>query len=106
MLAELLSGRSSGLSGEEMALMSEIADFQKMNEIRGRVSRDREGPRDGRGAQAVVRAMVQAPDLQRRVPAHLQPAQREAGGHQGQRRRARDRDTESSWTASSTKWTA
>jgi cation diffusion facilitator CzcD-associated flavoprotein CzcO len=38
-LARLLSGTSNtALSGEEMALMSEIADFQKMNEIRDRVS--------------------------------------------------------------------
>jgi cyclohexanone monooxygenase len=37
-LARLLSGKQdSSLSGEEMALMSEIADFQKMNEIRSRV---------------------------------------------------------------------
>lgn len=38
-LSRLLSGKqNSGLSGEEMALMSEIADYQKMNEIRDRVS--------------------------------------------------------------------
>jgi cation diffusion facilitator CzcD-associated flavoprotein CzcO len=38
-LARLLSGKNnSELSDEEMALMSEIADFQKMNEIRDRVS--------------------------------------------------------------------
>jgi cyclohexanone monooxygenase len=38
-LSRLLSGKdNSALSGEEMAAMSEIADFQKMNEIRGRVS--------------------------------------------------------------------
>src|SRR5207253_732565 len=38
-LARLLSGKNnSDLSDEEMALMSEIADFQKMNEIRERVS--------------------------------------------------------------------
>ncbi|HJU09531.1 MAG TPA: NAD(P)/FAD-dependent oxidoreductase [Candidatus Binataceae bacterium] len=38
-LSRLLSGKgNSDLTGEEMALMSEIADFQKMNEIRTRVS--------------------------------------------------------------------
>ena len=38
-LAKLLSGKNnSDLSGEDMALMSEIADYQKMNEIRNRVS--------------------------------------------------------------------
>jgi len=38
-LSKLLSGKdNSNVSGEEMALMSEIADYQKMNEIRVRVS--------------------------------------------------------------------
>jgi cyclohexanone monooxygenase len=38
-LSKLLSGKSNAdLSGEDMALMSEIADYQKMNEIRNRVS--------------------------------------------------------------------
>jgi cyclohexanone monooxygenase len=38
MLARLLSsGNDGAMSAQEMALMSEIADFQKMNEIRGRV---------------------------------------------------------------------
>ena len=90
--ASCSQARSSDLSDEEMALLAEIADFQKMNEIRGRVASTVSDPADGRGAQAVVRAMVQAPDLQRRVPAHLQPAQREAGGHQGQGCRSRDRE--------------
>ena len=38
-LSRLLSGKNnSELSGEAMALMAEIADYQKMNEIRDRVS--------------------------------------------------------------------
>jgi cation diffusion facilitator CzcD-associated flavoprotein CzcO len=38
-LSRLLAGKqNSELSGEDMALMSEIADYQKMNEIRNRVS--------------------------------------------------------------------
>jgi cation diffusion facilitator CzcD-associated flavoprotein CzcO len=38
-LSKLLSGKdNSNVSGEEMALISEIADYQKMNEIRDRVS--------------------------------------------------------------------
>jgi cyclohexanone monooxygenase len=38
-LARLLAGtQNSELSNEQMALMSEIADYQKMNEIRARVS--------------------------------------------------------------------
>jgi cation diffusion facilitator CzcD-associated flavoprotein CzcO len=36
-LSRLLSTASSSVSEEEMALMAEIADYQKMNEIRGRV---------------------------------------------------------------------
>jgi cyclohexanone monooxygenase len=37
-LSQLLAGKdNSALSSEEMAMMSEIADYQKMNEIRGRV---------------------------------------------------------------------
>ena len=38
-LSDLLSSRKdSGLSGQDKALLAEIADFQKMNEIRARVS--------------------------------------------------------------------
>ncbi len=36
-LARLLSDKQGNLSEQEMALMAEIADFQKMNEIRARV---------------------------------------------------------------------
>jgi cyclohexanone monooxygenase len=37
-LGDLLNSRSSDLSGEEKAALAEIADFQKMNDIRTRVS--------------------------------------------------------------------
>ena len=37
-LGDLLNSKSSDLSGEEKALLAEIADFQKMNEIRDRVA--------------------------------------------------------------------
>ena len=37
-LSDLLSSTSSDLSGKEKAILAEIADFQKMNEIRDRVS--------------------------------------------------------------------
>ena len=37
-LSDLLGSQSSDLSGKEKALLAEIADFQKMNEIRDRVS--------------------------------------------------------------------
>ncbi len=39
MLSKLMAGKeTSGLSDEAMAALSEIADYQKMNEIRGRIS--------------------------------------------------------------------
>jgi cyclohexanone monooxygenase len=39
MLSKLMAGKeTSGISNEAMALLSEIADYQKMNEIRDRVS--------------------------------------------------------------------
>ena len=41
--------------------------------------RHRQGHGDRRGAEALVSPVLQAPHLQRRVPADLQPAQREAG---------------------------
>ncbi len=45
-LSELLAGKeNSNLSDEGMALMSEIADYQKMNEIRARVSSTVTDPR-------------------------------------------------------------
>jgi cyclohexanone monooxygenase len=37
-LGKLMSKKGGDVSGEEMALMSEIADYQKMNEIRDRVA--------------------------------------------------------------------
>jgi cyclohexanone monooxygenase len=37
-LGDLLNSRSSDLSGDEKTLLAEIADFQKMNDIRARVS--------------------------------------------------------------------
>lgn len=49
--------------------------------------RDRLGPRDGTGAQAVVPAVLQASLLPRRVPAGLQPPERVPGGHRRPRRR-------------------
>ena len=51
----------------------ELADFRKMNQVRGRVDADGGGPGDGRGAEALVPPVLQAADLQRRLPADLQP---------------------------------
>ena len=50
--------------------------------------RDRAGPGDGRGAEAVVSPVLQAAVLPRRLPAHVQPTQRHARGHRRQGRRA------------------
>ena len=43
---------------------------------------DRERPGDGGGAEAVLPAVLQAPVLPRRVPRHLQPAERDARRHE------------------------
>ena len=68
--------------------------------------RDRRGPGDGRGAEAVLPPVLQAAVLPRRVPRHVQPAERHARRHEGQGRRARSPRTASSSTASSTRSTA
>ncbi len=46
--------------------------------------RDRHRPGDGRRAEALVHVHVQAAVLRRRLPADLQPAERQSGRHQGQ----------------------
>ena len=98
------SGRQS--RPRNWASMIELADFKKMNQIRARVDAIVERPDDRRGAEALVPPVLQAADLQRRLPAHLQPSERDAGGHRGPRRRAGDRDRAWCSTASSTRWTA
>ena len=52
----------------------ELADFQKMEQIRARVDAIVADPADRRGAEALLPAVLQAPVLPRRVPRHLQPA--------------------------------
>ena len=66
--------------------MSEIADYQKMNEIRDRVASTVSDPETAEALKPWYGQWVQTSDLQRRIPADLQPAHREAGGHQGQGR--------------------
>mmetsp|Transcript_57690 Transcript_57690/g.163852 ORF Transcript_57690/g.163852 Transcript_57690/m.163852 type:complete len:342 (+) Transcript_57690:429-1454(+) len=46
-----------------------------------------QGPGDGRGPEAVVRPVLQAAGLPRRLPGDLQPAQRHARAHRGPGRR-------------------
>ena len=48
--------------------------------------RDGRATRDRRGAEALVPPVLQAADLQRRLPADLQPAERDAGGHVSERK--------------------
>ena len=52
-LSRLISGKNnSGLSAEDMALMAEIADYQKMNEVRDRVSSIVKDPATAEGLKA------------------------------------------------------
>ena len=58
-LSQLLAGKdNSALSSEEMAMMSEIADYQKMNEIRGRVESIVSDRDTAEAAQALVWPVV------------------------------------------------
>ena len=70
------------------ATTMELADFAKMEEIRARVDAIVDDRGDRRGAQALVRLVLQAAVLPRRVPADLQPPQRHPGRHPRQGRRA------------------
>ena len=85
-------GTASDEARHDMARLMELADFKKMNQVRARVDADREGSQDRRGAEAMVSAVLQTPDLQRRISAHFQPPQRHAGRHAGKRRRPHHRE--------------
>jgi cation diffusion facilitator CzcD-associated flavoprotein CzcO len=65
----------------------EDSDDEKMDEIRARVDAIVADPAHSRGAQALVPAAVQATVLPRRVPAGVQPAQRDPRRHRRRRRR-------------------
>ena len=65
---------------------AEMADFAKMEEIRARVDRSRHRRRHCRGTQTVVRVLLQATVLPRRVSAGVQPRQRHPGRHPRTRR--------------------
>ena len=56
------------LSAEHLARTIELADFEKMEQIRARVDDDRRRPDDRRGAEAVLPPVLQAAVLPRRVP--------------------------------------
>ncbi len=82
-ITKLLVGQRAGAP--------EMADFAKMEQIRAQGRRHRRRPRHRRGAEAVVRLLLQAPLLPRRVPAGLQPRKRRTGGYPRTGRRAHHR---------------
>ena len=75
---------AADLSAEGLARTAELADFEKMEQIRGRVETIVNDPSTGRGPEAVLPPALQAAVLPRRVPRHLQPAQRHPRRHAGQ----------------------
>ena len=80
-----------GMSDEERLRAVELADFAKMEEIRGPRRLDRGRPRHRRGAQTLVRLLLQATVLPRRISADVQPRQRHPRRHPGHGRRAHHR---------------
>ena len=84
----------------------ELADFEKMEQIRARVDTIVNDPDDGRGAEAVLPPVLQAAVLPRRVPRHVQPAERHAGRHRRPGRRAHHRARRRRRRRSSTSSTA
>ena len=89
----------AGMSDEERLRTVDMADFAKMEEIRARVDSIVADRCHGGGAQALVRLLLQAAVLPRRVPADVQPPQRQARRYPGQGRRADHEPAASSWTA-------
>ena len=100
------TGRGEVTAGRRSPATLELADFEKMEQIRARVDAIVDDPDDGRGAEAVLPPVLQAAVLPRRVPRHVQPANVDARRHRRPRRRAHHRDAASSSTASSTSSTA
>ena len=74
------------ISPEEAAVLAELADFKKMNGIRERVDKTVREHDDGRSAEAVVPAVLQTADVQRRISADVQSPERDAGRYQRTRR--------------------
>ncbi len=96
----------------------EDADRQRGRPQRGRAGRlrqdgrdpcagrlDRDGRRHRRGAQAVVRVLLQAALFPRRIPAGVQPRQRHAGRHARPRASTRSPRPASSSPMSNIPWT-
>ena len=92
LLVMVQAAPAATLAGLDIMKTMELADFQKMEQIRARVDQIVEDARDRRGAEAVLPPVLQASVLPRRVPRHLQPAERDARRHAGQGRRAHHRE--------------
>jgi hypothetical protein len=100
-LGDLLNNRSSDLSGQEKAALAEIADFQKMNDIRTRVLQQwRSATAEG---SPWFGQWCKRPTNDEYLPPLT--GQREARGHEG---KGVDRVTEHGVVVdgASTKWTA
>ena len=67
---------------EEIAEAMELADFQKMEQIRSRVEETVADPDIAERLKPYYRQFCKRPLLPRRLPAHVQPVQRHVGGHQ------------------------
>ncbi len=71
----------AGMSDEDRLRAVELADFAKMEEIRARVDSIVADRATAEAPQAVVRLLLQAAVLPRRVPADVQPGQRDTRRH-------------------------
>ena len=67
LLLGIAQGRSKDLTPAGLARAVELADFEKMEEIRARVDAVVEDPGDRRGAQALLSPVLQAPVRPQRV---------------------------------------
>ena len=106
LLLGIRQGRSKDLTPEGLARAVELADFEKMEEIRARVDADGEGSRDRRGAQAVLPAVLQAAVRPQRVSRDVQPPERDARRHRRAAASSASPRRASSSTAASTRSTA
>ncbi len=78
----------AGMSDEERLRTVDLADFAKMEEIRARVDSIVADRATAEAPQTLVRLLLQAAVLPRRVSADVQPRQRHPRRHPGQGRRA------------------
>ena len=79
-------GDGVDLSPEGIQRAVELADLQKMEQIRGRVGRACRRLRDRRAPQALLPAILQATLHPQRLPPHVQSPKRDPRRHVGQGR--------------------